>query len=207
MKILTHRGHWGEGFQKNSLKAFARSAELGFGTETDVRDCLKKIVISHDMPQGQEVPFEHFLKIFRDTGLPLAINIKANGLALALHEAFEGWPKNDWFVFDMSVPDMLAHVQIGNPVYSRLSDIEPIPIYIEKVSGVWIDGFHENYMQTETIEYLLARQKKLCFVSPELHGRPHLEYWKYLLQWKENPLTMICTDFPEEANIFFRGAK
>lgn len=203
MKILSHRGYWGEGFAKNSLLAFNRSKELGFGTETDVRDCLGRLVISHDMPYGQEIPFEQFLSCFRDTRLPLAINIKADGLAQHLHTAFEGVHFLEWFVFDMSIPDMLSHIRVGNPVFTRLSDVENELVCIDEAVGVWVDGFSRDFMDTDQIDSLFALQKRICFVSSELHGRPHLGYWQYLSRWKRQPLAMLCTDLPEDARNYF----
>jgi len=203
MKILSHRGYWGEGFVKNSLVAFNRSKELGFGTETDVRDCLGKLVISHDMPCGQEITFEKFLSCFSGSNLPLAINIKADGLAQSLRNVFKDWPTLEWFVFDMSIPDMMAHIRVGNPVFTRLSDVETELVCIEEAVGVWVDGFSQDFMDTDQIESLFARQKKICFVSSELHGRPHLDYWQYLSRWQKQPLAMLCTDLPEEARNYF----
>lgn len=40
MKIISHRGFWHNPSEKNTEMAFCRSFELGFGTETDVRDSL-----------------------------------------------------------------------------------------------------------------------------------------------------------------------
>ena len=63
MIIISHRGYWKCVDEKNTEIAFSRSFELDFGTETDVRDCLGKLVISHDMPDGSEIHFEEFLSL------------------------------------------------------------------------------------------------------------------------------------------------
>ena len=63
MLILSHRGYWISPIEKNKDVAFNRSFSLGFGTETDVRDCAGKLVISHDMPDGNEKTLEEFLKL------------------------------------------------------------------------------------------------------------------------------------------------
>lgn len=54
---------------------------MGYGTETDIRDIQGKLVISHDMPQGNEITFEELLQIMDGRNLPLALNIKADGMA------------------------------------------------------------------------------------------------------------------------------
>ena len=62
MKILSHRGYWNEQINKNSSESFTHSFKKGFGTETDLRDFKGEIVISHDIPeQDNLVSFESFL--------------------------------------------------------------------------------------------------------------------------------------------------
>ena len=69
------------------------------------------------------------MSIFRSWGerrdLPQAINVKADGLAEPLKRAFHG-KAIDWFVFDMSIPDMKVHIKAGNPVFARMSEVEQI---------------------------------------------------------------------------------
>ena len=48
MLIISHRGYWGQNVNKNTKDAFKRSFNLGFGTETDIRDHDGTLVISHD---------------------------------------------------------------------------------------------------------------------------------------------------------------
>ena len=77
IEILAHRGCWGNEEEKNTLNAFKKAFELGFGVETDLRDICGKIVISHDMPKGNELSFEDLLIEMNGRNLPLALNIKA----------------------------------------------------------------------------------------------------------------------------------
>ena len=46
MKIIAHRGFWIKDSEKNTVKAFERALENGFGIETDLRDYNQKIVAS-----------------------------------------------------------------------------------------------------------------------------------------------------------------
>ena len=71
MIILSHRGYWKKPDEKNLEVAFRRSFDLGYGTETDIRDCAGKILISHDMPKGDEMTFEHFLGLVASRPCPL----------------------------------------------------------------------------------------------------------------------------------------
>ena len=49
--------------KKNTLSAFTRAFDNGFGVETDLRDYNGTLVISHDVPQEESLLFEDFLKI------------------------------------------------------------------------------------------------------------------------------------------------
>lgn len=71
MKILSHRGYWKNSDEKNKENAFRRSFSLGYGTETDVRDCRGDLVISHDMPIGNEISCEDFLGAVHSIGFLL----------------------------------------------------------------------------------------------------------------------------------------
>ena len=65
MEILSHRGYWKTVTEKNTIIAFKRSFNLGFGTETDIRDLNGNLVISHDMPSTEMknlVTVEEFFK-------------------------------------------------------------------------------------------------------------------------------------------------
>ena len=106
MKVLSHRGYWKEASEKNLETAFRRSFDLGFGTETDVRDCAGRLLISHDMPTGSEISLGAFVNLASGRDLPLAINVKADGLADSLAREMQAARAGDWFVFDMAVPDM-----------------------------------------------------------------------------------------------------
>jgi glycerophosphoryl diester phosphodiesterase len=55
-RILAHRGYWLEPGEKNSLSAFRRAFEGGFGIETDIRDLDGELVVSHDPPTRRNAP-------------------------------------------------------------------------------------------------------------------------------------------------------
>lgn len=62
MFIIAHRGLWKHPAERNTLTAFENAFKTGFGIETDIRDCLGKIVISHGLSEGNEVPLEVVLE-------------------------------------------------------------------------------------------------------------------------------------------------
>ncbi|WP_122236800.1 phosphodiesterase, partial [Pseudomonas syringae] len=176
----------------------------GFGTETDVRDVAGQLVISHDMPVGGELTLDGLLDIMAGRNLPLAINVKADGMAPALKKTFARYGHTNWFVFDMAVPDMRSYLIEEVITYSRLSDVEPSPAWLERATGVWLDGFDSEWFSNQVIGDLLSQDKQVCVVSPELHGRDCMALWQQLLEFRsENRLT-LCTDTPVDAAIFFK---
>lgn len=206
MVIISHRGYWSEVSDKNTEVAFRHSFERNFGTETDVRDCMGELVISHDMPRGGEVLFHSFLSFVGKNELLLAINIKADGLAESLCETMKNYDKNNWFVFDMSIPDMRSHLAVGNPVFARMSEVEKESTWFEHVAGIWLDSFEGDWYDIELIQGLINKGKRVCVVSPELHGRDHATLWRRLLPISKEDRLILCTDLPEDARIFFTGA-
>lgn len=206
MAILSHRGYWFEAAEKNTVVAFQRSFALGYGTETDVRDSCGELVISHDPPKGGELTLAGLLALAGDKQLPLAINIKADGLAqlVAAEMARHGY--TNWFVFDMSVPDTRAQLAAGNATYVRMSEIEMAPPFMDTASGVWLDAFESDNWRIAALASLLQRNLKVCLVSPELHRREHMQFWQELKEsgLHANANVSLCTDLPEAAAAFFQ---
>ena len=208
MKIISHRGYWLNVGEKNTLRAFERSFEHGFGTETDIRDSLGRLVISHDIPSGKEQEFAEFLACAEsatndNNPLTLALNIKADGLAQILTKELAKTSQLDCFVFDMAIPDMRQYLAQGIPVFTRMSEVERHPAYLDEAAGVWLDAFVNEWYDNSIIQTLMNLGKRVCIVSPELHGRPYLNQWDRLSVWGHTEQVILCTDKPEEANVYF----
>ena len=208
MIVLSHRGYWKEPAEKNTPAAFERSFSMGFGTETDLRDRDGRLVISHDMALGDALPAEAFFDIYQRHGgkLPLALNIKADGLQGELKRLLTRYGIDNYFVFDMAVPDGLLYARQQFNTYTRQSEYEPTPAYYELAHGVWLDEFNGHWLMDEVIEQHLARGKSLCIVSPDLHRRDHREAWQHYRRLEQRigrDKIIICTDFPEQAREFF----
>ena len=203
MQIISHRGYWKTSQEKNSEVAFARSFDLGFGTETDVRDLNGQLVISHDPPTEGAMALDAFLKLHAGRPLPLALNIKSDGLATQLKAAAAAAGLQNYFVFDMSVPDMRHYKNEGVPFYTRLSECEPDPVFLDDAAGVWLDSFESTWFNLDTLRGLLARPLTVCVVSSELHKRDHQALWSLLSPLRTAHNLMLCTDLPEEAQQHF----
>lgn len=203
MKILSHRGYWQVSHEKNSVEAFQRAVDGGFGVELDVRDCAGSLVISHDMPQGGELSLLEFLKIYDHSDLPIAFNIKSDGLAVSFNKIIQASEITNFFVFDMSVPDMRHYLNEKIPVFGRMSEVEKNLPWEDQLAGVWLDSFFDTWYTAELINDLLNKNLRVCVVSSELHQRDHQALWRMLLPMSGREGLSLCTDFPEDAANFF----
>ena len=211
--IIAHRGLWSTNSEKNTLLAFERALECGFGIETDIRDCAGEIVISHDLPGSTSSAlylknlFE--LKLFPIVESRLALNIKSCGLASSLSTLLKsvGVNRAHIYTFDMSVPDMPSYSEVNLDIYSRVSDQEISPAFQNLVSGIWLDNFSGNYDQAKVANDLINCGLRITLVSPELHGRDHRNVWDQVLGYglHERFNFEICTDFPHKAADTFSG--
>jgi glycerophosphoryl diester phosphodiesterase len=209
MIILSHRGYWKENYEKNLPISFERSFSLGFGTETDIRDYKGELVISHDMADKNCISVKEMFEIYNkyDNSLPLALNIKADGLQVKLKEVLEEYKIMNYFVFDMSVPDGLGYLKQNIKAFTRESEYEKTPSFYDEACGIWLDEFQDHWITKEVIEKHIKNNKQVCIVSPDLHKREYKKEWQhYKTIEKELGIDnfMICTDYPEEAKEFFR---
>ena len=206
MDIIAHRGFWLSPGEKNTPLAFSRAFENGFGVETDFRDVLGRLVISHDLPINQDDSVEIFLSLYatNPVSAPIAINIKSDGLQDLVFSFIKSSGFKNSFVFDMTVPDMRGYYAKGIPVFSRVSDQES-PAFLGQADGIWLDAFEKEALDIAVIEDFLALGKKIAFVSSELHGRSHHQLWEFILRNHLQKISgiSICTDFPQDAKKYF----
>lgn len=209
IQLIAHRGYWLRPAEKNSRLAFERALDHGFGIETDFRDLDGELVVSHDIPRHGAMTAAAFVDLFkaRPTASPMALNVKADGLQALMAEFIAASGMADAFVFDMAVPDMRGYLSSGVPTFTRLSEYEPTPAFLDRSAGVWLDAFEGEWYDAALISALLAQDKRVAIVSPELHGRPHAALWRFL---KENRFhadarVSICTDLPLDAQEYFHA--
>lgn len=208
MIILSHRGYWKEVNEKNFQVAFERSFSLGFGTETDLRDYKGELVISHDIANEKCISVKEMFEIYNkyNNTLPLALNIKADGLQTKLKELLEEYNITNYFVFDMSVPDGLGYLKQNIKAFTRESEYEKIPSFYDEACGVWLDEFQGHWITKDVIEKHIRNNKKICIVSPDLHKREYIKEWQHYKEIEKElgiDNLMICTDYPEDAKEFF----
>jgi hypothetical protein len=206
MIIISHRGYWIDKSEKNTSLSFNRSFRLGFGTETDLRDFNGNLVISHDIPNENAILIDDFFKLYTSqSNSLLALNIKSDGLQSILKNKLEEFSIQNYFVFDMSVPDTLGYINNGTRFFSRQSEYEMMPIFYDQADGIWLDSFNKEWFDLELIINHIKNGKKVAIVSSELHGRDQMGLWNFLKTsnlYKEEKL-ILCSDFPELASNFF----
>jgi glycerophosphoryl diester phosphodiesterase len=216
MEILAHRGWWKHMTEQNTRTAFARALTDGYGIETDIRDCLGNLVISHDMPrEGADPERQMSLAAFLDLYLnfksrpTLALNIKSDGLAALLNAELSKRAITSYFVFDMSVPDTLGYIANRMQVFTRRSDFESGSNLDLRAQGLWLDAFDAPHVTGSQIISGIETGRSIAIVSPELHKKPHVAAWDCwrrvhdVLTPAERKRVMLCTDTPREADRFF----
>ncbi|OIR07000.1 hypothetical protein GALL_109070 [mine drainage metagenome] len=208
MKIISHRGYWKKENEKNKAVSFERSFDLGFGTETDLRDYLGEIVISHDIAEKDCISVNELFSIYKqyNNELVCALNVKADGLQRKLKAALKDFNIENYFVFDMSVPDTIGYIKEGMSFYSRQSEYEPNPVFYKECKGIWLDGFNDIWYDTGLILEHLKNKKQVAIVSPDLHKRAVIPLWEKLKREKIDQIedVILCTDIPEDALNFFK---
>lgn len=210
MIIISHRGYWKDTNEKNRVEAFVRSFELQLGTETDVRDYNGELVISHDIPDADCLSFRKMLHLYKKHATerpPLALNVKSDGLQVQVKRTLSEEGIDNYFFFDMSVPDMLGYFSAGLKTFVRVSEYETLNSLYEQADGVWLDGFKDDLVTEAFLEKVINDGKRICIVSPDLHKRPYKNVWEKYKSFDSAILSsnnlIICTDYPEECVEFF----
>lgn len=195
MKILAHRGYWTTEAEKNTLPSFKRAFEHGYGIETDVRDYHGNLVISHNIADETCPLFETVLKLYQKTCCSgfLAINIKADGLQEKLKLLLEKYDVKNYFVFDMSIPELVVYRAKKINYFTRLSEYETEPVLVEDAMGIWMDEWENSWINREVIYKYLKQGKLVSIISPEIHKRNSKKIWDEVSAIESAGL-MLCVD-------------
>lgn len=208
MKILAHRGYWQKPEEKNTLGALKSALEHGYGFESDLRDYAGQLAVSHDMATLSSPAAEDVIANLAGYGdaYTFAVNIKADGLGDLLANLLDKYHVSNYFLFDMSVAQMVYFAERKFRFYTRHSDVETVPVLYRQAAGIWLDSFYDTAWPTPwVIREHLRRGKEVCLVSPELHQREPLPVWQTLKEqgFQTEPGLLLCTDRPDKARDFF----
>ncbi len=212
IELIAHRGLWVDRKERNTPQALFAALAAGMGIETDIRDANGVLVISHDMPSGNEQTLDNLLSEYRriNASGTLALNIKSDGLANHVLHLVSKYEVQHYFCFDMSIPDSMSYRRLKMPIFDRLSEYEKETPLTETASGIWLDAFQGDWFQEEDFVKPILRGQDVCVVSPELHNRPPEGVWEIIRSWQERwdhtevqhrsnvGRLMVCTDFPSK---------
>ncbi len=207
-KIIAHRGYWKTKIEQNSIVALTNAAIQYDGFETDIRDFNEQLVVSHNIADKECTRLDCLLgKIMSSkTDTIMALNIKSDGLISILKDILKKYNIENYFAFDMSIPQQIEYLNAGLNVFARQSEFETNPTLYDKVQGIWMDGFCEDeWITQELIHEHIKNGKKVCVVSSELHNRKSFKsLWQRIKSCSiEKDDIYICTDYPDEAKEFF----
>ena len=171
---------------------------------------MGELVISHNMAVEAAPAAEELFAYYREAKCAgrLALNVKADGIQELLVPLVEKYEISDYFLFDMSVPEAVVNRDLSLNYYTRQSDVEHECILYDKADGVWMDSFYDGiWLTSEEIEKHLMNGKKVCLVSPELHGKDEKAFWAWLKNsaLHQNAQIALCTDKPVGARGYFYG--
>lgn len=206
MDILAHRGLWHVLEQKNTLSSLTDAVNKGFGIETDIRDYQERLVISHNIADSNSPDLESFFKEYaqKNRNEWLALNVKADGIQIKLMELIQKYNITKYFLFDMSIPEMVVNRKEKLNFFTRHSDIESQCVLYEYACGVWLDSFYvENWVTSDIIEKHLQNGKLISIISSEIHGFDQIPLWDLLKKTGLYKNVMLCTDKPEFAREYF----
>ena len=208
MELLAHRGLWKKETEKNNLDVLKKALSKGYGIETDIRDYKGKLVISHNIADELSANLEELFAYYADNSCSsvLALNVKADGIQNLLNELLLKYDIKNYFLFDMSVPEMVVNRKMNLNYYSRKSDVENETVMFDDAIGVWVDRFYDDFLDIEYIKKVISLKKKVSIVSPELHCFSYIEAWRKIRdEIGKSEYIQLCTDKPEEAEEFFHG--
>ena len=137
--------------------------------------------------------------------MPLALNIKSDGLQIKVKNLLQKYKIENYFFFDMSIPDHIGYIKANLNTYTRQSEYEKEPIFYNDSIGIWLDAFENKWYDAELINNHLNSFKKVAIVSFDLHKREYLDQWEFLKShhFHTNENLLLCTDTPETAKTFF----
>ena len=205
VKIICHRGLWIKKIEQNTKISFKRAIDNKFGIEMDLRDHNGNIIISHDLVNTKKVYYFYkflndFSKKINKNHTVLALNIKSDGISEILKKTLKKYSIKNYFVFDMSVPELIKYKKKRIKFFERFSNYEKNLVFNNSSDGIWVDNFFGEYNFPK-----LKIKKKMCFVSPECHLKKHKKglFWNKLKKFRTNTNIFLCTDSPFLAKRYF----
>jgi hypothetical protein len=170
-----------------------KSIPRKFGVEIDVRSFSKQLILSHEPFESGEA-LEKWIKYYCHKFL--IINVKEEGIELAIRRILRKFHIRQYFFLDVSFPCLfkLANSGLRN-LAVRVSEFESINTALSlagKLDWAWVDCFNKELLKKK--EYnLLSQYFKICIASPELQGFPTCEINKFKFSLRNYHIDAVCT--------------
>lgn len=145
-----------------------------FGVEFDVRDYASNLILSHD-PFNTNLNSESLDNYLAHIGPRfMMINVKSERVEPQILELLGS--NTNYAFLDSTLPMMhvLSTKYKINNIVARFSEYEPLEycVALKNVSDwIWVDCITKFSLDESTYCELQKLNKKICIVSPELHGR------------------------------------
>jgi hypothetical protein len=184
MILISHRA--------NTIKDLKKTNKI-HGIEIDLRDEKKRIYIQHD-PFKKGVLLQKYLKSFKHKFI--ICNIKSERIEFKVIKILKKYSIKNYFFLDSSFP--MKVICVKNKIFNqsiRLSKYERFPktSFFSKVKWVWLDTF-DGLPKHTLIKSLKRKKKKICLVSPELHGlKIKKNQIRNFLKKNYKFIDMVCT--------------
>lgn len=145
---------------------------LDHGVEIDIRSHNNDLYLHHD-PFCNGERLIDWLEHYKHK--TLILNVKEEGLELALLELMKKFSISDFFFLDQSFPFLLKHMGdcAGRAAvrFSEFESLDTVSNLAGKIKWVWIDCFNDYPLDLDVIKKLNALNFKTCLVSPELQQK------------------------------------
>ena len=168
-----------------------------YGIEVDIRSYGRRLIVHHD-PFVDAVDFQEWIMHYSHR--MLVLNIKEEGIEQEVKAIVERKGIIDYFFLDLSFPALVKMVAAGEQRvgvrFSEYESLDTVMRFANRAGWVWVDYFKSMPM-TDEIHGILAKNFKICLVSPELQGHnPSLiQEIKHMLVHLS--VDAICTKRPE----------
>lgn len=187
MEFIAHR--------INTVKEL-RKLPPEYGVELDLRDSLDGSIYIQHNPFEEGEDFESYLREYHHG--TMILNIKSERIEIRILEMLPRYNVKNYFFLDSSFP--MIYLLSGNGEKNtalRISEFEGLDTARNmkgRSNWIWVDCFSKIPIGREECEELRDLGYKLCFVSPELEGRPE-DIEEYCREIKENGINFdaICT--------------
>jgi hypothetical protein len=195
LEIIAHRGNVaGPSAQENTLDAYRRAIDLGFGIEFDVRaDERGRLYISHDRGPSR-LGLSAGASVLLSGHAPLAVNVKDRVAAdapelYALQRDYLGLAfLFDFELLELAAPDLrscavrVSDLPAERP--DRRTSLAGRVVWLDEMMGPWVTP-------VDVAELRSAGAAHIAYVAPDLHGR-EVPDWDPVLALQADS---VCTDY------------